>query len=312
MGSQFEQKNKMLTRLKRRCQSLQDISVLGCGVSIISGGILIFLSMSAVGRGYPRVNVEHTVLDFLAFFGLVAGLCVFVVCRMWYKVAVLHYERIKKQAITSPESENSVVEELLNSVTNDNLRETVSILGDIGNTRGASLCIDALRNLDMETRLEALAALTKIPSDIGRDPVFDALNDSENFVRGKASVVIDKWDWKPKNDIEHVSYLLAKGEWEQVLKFGRLAVEPLIKMLKDKDKMTRLNAAIFIGKIKDQRVVEPLIEALKDIEEKVKKQALTSLKTVTGKSFFLDRGQKQWREWWGKNREAIIRDWEKP
>lgn len=310
MGSQFKQKNKNLACLKRRSRTLKKISEIGMYVSSFLGGLLILYlvgeAWAARGQGgYPHVDLKP-------FLSLIPGLCVFVVFHLWYKVVVLQYEKVKKESIKSPGNENSVVEELLDSVTDDNLRTTISILGDIGNTRGASLCIDALRNLDWKTRSEALDALTKIRADFSRDPIFDVLNDSDSFIRKKAVEAIDECGWKPKNDTENISYLMAKREWAQLLKFERLAVEPLIKMLKDKDKDTRLNAAIIIGKFKDHRVIEPLIEALKDKEDEVKKQARVSLKTVTGKSFFGLSGQKQWREWWEVNREVITRDWEKP
>ena len=90
--------------------------------------------------------------------------------------------------------------------------------------------------------------------------------------------------WKPVNQIERSIYLIALQEWDEVVKIGAPAVEPLIIVFRDKDSEAyfdhelrdkeadvRRKAAEALGKIGDKRAVEPLIAALtdKDVNDRV-------------------------------------------
>ena len=57
----------------------------------------------------------------------------------------------------------------------------------------------------------------------------------------------------------------------------KLAVEPLIHALKDKDSSVRYEAAKALGKIKATRAVKPLIHALKDGDADVRRSSVTAL-----------------------------------
>lgn len=58
---------------------------------------------------------------------------------------------------------------------------------------------------------------------------------------------------------------------------GESAVEPLIKVLNSKDPEIRENAAITLGKIKDERAIDPLIKLLTDEEWEVESAATSAL-----------------------------------
>lgn len=58
---------------------------------------------------------------------------------------------------------------------------------------------------------------------------------------------------------------------------GELAVEPLIQALDSKDPEIRENAAITLGKIKDERAIDPLIKLLTDEEWEVESAATNAL-----------------------------------
>jgi hypothetical protein len=58
---------------------------------------------------------------------------------------------------------------------------------------------------------------------------------------------------------------------------GEPAVEPLIKVLSSKDPEIRENAAITLGKIKDERAIDPLIKLLTDEEWEVESAATSAL-----------------------------------
>lgn len=51
---------------------------------------------------------------------------------------------------------------------------------------------------------------------------------------------------------------------KSLVEIGGPVVEPLIQALNSKDPDTRENAAITLGKIKDERAIEPLIKLLTD------------------------------------------------
>jgi len=126
-------------------------------------------------------------------------------------------------------------------------------------------------------------------------------------VRRKAAEALDKLGWKPKDDSEKAVYFIAKWEWDECVKLGKIAVEPLIKALKDENEgvrygaaealvkigkiaveplinalkdeslLVREGAAIALGKIGDSRAVEPLINALKDENGYVREKAAQAL-----------------------------------
>lgn len=58
------------------------------------------------------------------------------------------------------------------------------------------------------------------------------------------------------------------------------AVEPLIATLKDEDLIVRRNAATAVGQIKDARAAEPLIAVLKDKDAIVRTNAVTALREI--------------------------------
>jgi HEAT repeat protein len=92
------------------------------------------------------------------------------------------------------------------------------------------------------------------------------LQDEDGVVRRKAAEALSKLKWKPENNIENVSYLLALQEWGKLIKFGEAAVEPLIAVLKDNDWWVQRDAAEALGKIGDTRAVDPLIANENNIE----------------------------------------------
>lgn len=79
------------------------------------------------------------------------------------------------------------------------------------------------------------------------------------------------------------------------------AVAPLIEVLAETDAGLRAEAAEALGKIKDARAVEPLIKLLKDASDEVSGKAQTALEEITGQKFGND--QTQWLQWWQKNKK---------
>jgi HEAT repeat protein len=94
--------------------------------------------------------------------------------------------------------------------------------------------------------------------------LINAQKDENSFVRSSIARALGKLGWTPKDDRQRAIYLIDKGFWDDCIKIGEPAVEPLIAALKDKSDYIRENAANALGKIKDNRAVEPLIAVLND------------------------------------------------
>lgn len=71
--------------------------------------------------------------------------------------------------------------------------------------------------------------------------------------------------------------LLEKIEGEKIEGASWVIVEYLLKMLESEDKSLRMNAAIALGRMGDERGVEPLIETLNDTSPKVRSASATAL-----------------------------------
>ena len=84
------------------------------------------------------------------------------------------------------------------------------------------------------------------------------------------------------------------------IKGDKSAIEPLIKVLKDKNGDVRASTAMALGTIGDKSAIKPLIEVLKDKKEFARLEAERALKKITGQDFGTD--YEQWMEWWEKNK----------
>ncbi len=103
--------------------------------------------------------------------------------------------------------------------------------------------------------------------------------------------------WKAVESLEKIS--------------GPQAVRLVARALQDKDIWVRRLAAEVLGRMGREEAVGPLIEALSDPELMIRAAALTSLRTLTGKSFGYDpnaspgarrRALLLWKAWWEKRK----------
>ena len=148
--------------------------------------------------------------------------------------------------------------------------------------------IAALGGHDPKLREKAVRELRKrAPETQGKakkfnmiDLLVNALKDEDKAVRQEAASALGKQGWKPGDDTEKFDYLIAKQEWDELVKMGKSAVELLITALKDEDSDVRWEAAEILGKIKDPRAVESLITALKDKDSVLQGRAVEALEKI--------------------------------
>ena len=131
----------------------------------------------------------------------------------------------------------------------------------------------------------------KIKKDI--EGLIKTMDSSYSEIRAEAAQALDKLDWKPKDSKERDHYLIARKQWDELIRLGKSSVEPLInamnkyydlreatakalvkigapavepltRTLKVKDWDVRKRAAETLGNIGDARAVKPLIQTLRD------------------------------------------------
>ena len=142
--------------------------------------------------------------------------------------------------------------------------------------------IKALEHRDETVQEEAAVALGDI-GESGVEPLIQVLKDGYlPTQRATAVKALDKIGWEPKNDTEKAYYLITKDRWDEVVKIGEPAVEPLIQALKYNflDWPVRRAAATALGGIRDERAVEPLIWALKHQHYEVRATAAKALAEI--------------------------------
>jgi HEAT repeat protein len=175
--------------------------------------------------------------------------------------------------------------------------EAVAALGKMGAKLAVDSLIAALKDSEARVRSEAAIALGKIADPVAIAPLIDALivalMDSQEDVCVAAqnslkiigtSEALDAVEAYQKLAEEHrqqaqerrrqaqlqaevskqVSTLIARQNWDGIVKMGSIAVKTLIPMLKDPDVLLPRKIAEMLGKIGDVSAVEPLIAALKD------------------------------------------------
>ncbi|MCJ7471087.1 HEAT repeat domain-containing protein [Candidatus Bathyarchaeota archaeon] len=167
------------------------------------------------------------------------------------------------------------VERLIKALKDEDFHvriEAAEALGKIGDERAVEPLIEALKDKydkDRGVRMIAARALGEI-GEPAVGPLIEALKDKDNYVRRDAAGALGEISWQPKDDVEKAYYLIAKEQWDELVKLGKPAVEPLIEALKDKYWPVQSGAARVLGKIGDARAVEQLIETLRDGNEGVR------------------------------------------
>src|SRR5207245_9565681 len=108
------------------------------------------------------------------------------------------------------------------------------------------------RDSDEGVRRRAAEALVKI-GDAAVDPLTAALKDPDKDVRLGAVRALKALTYQPRDETQKALMFVANREWDNAVRLGAVAVDPLIAVLMDSDEDVRHRATEALGKIGDVR-----------------------------------------------------------
>ncbi|MCM2466746.1 HEAT repeat domain-containing protein [Methanoculleus oceani] len=109
--------------------------------------------------------------------------------------------------------------------------ESARTLGKIRDARAIPALIRAVKDPQADVRVRAAEALGEMGHDQAKPALVEALNDPCHPVRMEAAWALDRLDWVPQSDLERAGYLIAREQWNELVRMGRPAIPPLIRAL---------------------------------------------------------------------------------
>lgn len=178
-----------------------------------------------------------------------------------------------------------------------NLKDTVS-------AKVIDSLINDLRSYNTDIRTKAAEELIKIG-----EPAIEAV---VKFIKEENAITISAYDEclvaVSKNQLDKAKGLQHQGELhDNIIMFaftilwdiGTPSVPSLLDFLMNEPRFrgTVLN---ILSNIKDSRSIEPIINMLNDKDEKIRKEAVTTLQKISGQKFGEDKAK--WKKWWAINK----------
>lgn len=159
-------------------------------------------------------------------------------------------------------------------------REAVITLGEMGDERCVEPVLRGLRDGDWQVREVAIEACGHIGSP-AVDGLIRLLRDWD--VRRYAIAAMGKI--KDERVLDPLIQQLRSDEFKEfatdaLVELGQPAVEKLLAALKDKDEVTRKQAVIALGQIKDSSSLDALIEMLQDKDWFTRIQAAAAIEAI--------------------------------
>ena len=101
-------------------------------------------------------------------------------------------------------------------------------LGHIDDARVVDLLIATTEDQQGDVRAAAAEALGHIDDARAVKPLITVLGDGDTVVRRAAAEALDELAWSPDSGEAGAAYWLAKSEWDECVRIGAPAVEPLV------------------------------------------------------------------------------------
>jgi len=175
--------------------------------------------------------------------------------------------------------------------------QAAEALGELGDSRAVEPLIAALKHRRWSERYQAATALGKLKDKRAVNPLIRSLRARDPKLRESAAEALGEIG-DPRAVKPLVAALKLRGDlysrdinvWDlpsyatsALRKIGEPAVEPLIPLLRHRNKYTRGYAAETLGQIGDSRAVEPLIARLRDRDPDVRRDAAGALGHIKDK-----------------------------
>ncbi len=159
----------------------------------------------------------------------------------------------------------------------DRQHAAAKALGEIGDKGAVEPLLECLNCDDHRLQVAAAVALGQIRDKRAIGPLPGCLKSKDYNMRKAAAAALVSLLWKPETEDQKISFLIAKEDWDGLVKMREKAVEPLLDILDDKEPIVRTGAAKALGDIREKRAVEPLMRLLKDQAASVRWSAAISL-----------------------------------
>jgi HEAT repeat protein len=119
----------------------------------------------------------------------------------------------------------------------------VRALGEMQRSEAVDMLEQILRGKDPEMRLAAVETLMRLGAGLSRDVILRSLTYPDRRVRKSVSQTLDRthrpgilklhaaiggMQWRPETPEEELAYCIAAEKWEECIRFGEDAVDPLI------------------------------------------------------------------------------------
>jgi HEAT repeat protein len=151
--------------------------------------------------------------------------------------------------------------------------------------------INALKDPDADIRSQVAEGLGELNDEAATDALIEALNDDHWSVRRNAA-----WALGEVSSARAVLYLIGafRKTWEGIdaycaealVKIGRPAVKPLLRVLDGPDLNTRYWSIEALGQIGDARAIEPLIALLSDRDAIIRYSSTKALGAIADSKAF--------------------------
>jgi len=135
--------------------------------------------------------------------------------------------------------------------------ESARALGKIHDSRALPALIRAVRDPQVDVRVRAVEALGEMGDGRAKPALVEALNNSSHQVRMEAAWALDRLGWRPQSDLQRAEYLIAKEQWNELIRMGRVAIPSLIRALEIEYSGVRIGASEAL-----QQLGQPALDAL--------------------------------------------------
>jgi len=174
------------------------------------------------------------------------------------------------------------VDHLLNALLEHDLYAklgAIEALAEIKDPRAVTPLINLL-NYDKSREIQWASALAlgEIGDPAAIDPLWDALWNTDKYVRYGSAVALQRLGWLPVTPEEKTWQMIALQDWKGIISLEKAAIDPLFRMVTDPDPDVRYHAIEILERL---RVVLPQDicgKMLRDTDVKVRWKAITAAK----------------------------------